>query len=209
MASEKENKKNKDSALTGALRYKSTDIYGLFGKVKSVKIHEESYEFDQTGNLVAMQDEFGDRATYQYVTANSYKVEGWEDHLVSIECKDGLRTDICPDANTNEELNKIYTFDKSNRITSRKFSSFMAYITRTYSYEGDSKYPATMVQKHTADGTATYRYTYTKFDKRKNWTERKVSCIVEYDDYDDNMNYIGKKQTSPNEYIEHRTIEYW
>ncbi len=130
----------------GHLRYKGTDIYGLFGKVKSVKIHEESYEFDQVGNLVAMQDEFGDRATYQYVTAASYKVEGWEDHLVSIESKDGLRTDICPDANTNAELDQIYTFDKSNRITSHKFSSHMAYITRIYTYVGDSKYPATMVQ---------------------------------------------------------------
>ena len=85
----------------------------------------------------------------------------------------------------------------------------MAYITRTYSYKGDSRYPATMVQKHPEDGTATYRYTYTKFDKHKNWTERKVRCTIEYDDYDDNMNYIGKKQTSPKEYIENRTVEYW
>ena len=209
VASEKENKKNKESAVMGHLRYKGTDIYGLFGKVKSVKIHEESYEFDQVGNLVAMQDEFGDRATYQYVTAASYKVEGWEDHLVSIESKDGLRTDICPDANTNAELDQIYTFDKSNRITSHKFSSHMAYITRIYTYVGDSKYPATMVQKHPEDGTATYRYTYTKFDKHKNWTERKVCCTIEYDDYDENMNYIGKKQTFPKEYIENRTVEYW
>ena len=52
-------------------------------------------------------------------------------------------------------------------------------------------------------------HTYTKFDKKNNWTERKVSYATEYDDYDDDMNYIGKKQTWPEEYIEKRAIEYW
>lgn len=67
----------------------------------------------------------------------------------------------------------------------------MAYVTHTYSYKGDSKYPATMVEKHSADGTTTYHYTYTKFDKQKNWIERKVSCA------------------NSEEYTEKRTIEYW
>ena len=61
----------------GSLRYKGTDIYGLSGKVKSVNGNEESLKFDQAGNLIAMQNKFGDEAAYQYVTATSYKVEGW------------------------------------------------------------------------------------------------------------------------------------
>ena len=136
-------------------------------------------------------------------------MEGWDDAVVNITIEDGKRSDVCPEAITNTELDRFYTFDKRNRITSHKFTSYMAYVTHTYSYKGDNKYPATMVEKHSADGTTTYHYTYTKFDKHKNWTERKVSCTIEYDDYDENMNYIGKKQTSPKEYIENRTVDYW
>ena len=66
-----------------------------------------------------------------------------------------------------------------------------------------------MIEEHPEEGVTTYHYTYTKFDKENNWTERKVSYATEYDDYDDDMNYIGKKQTWPEEYIEKRAIEYW
>ena len=85
----------------------------------------------------------------------------------------------------------------------------MAYVTWKYSYEGDSKYPVTMIQEHPEEGNTTYRYTYTKFDKHKNWIERKVSYTTEYDKYDDNGNYIGDEYTAPEEYTEKRTIEYW
>ena len=202
-------KENGQPVLMGSLRYKGTDIYGLSGKVKSVNGNEESLKFDQAGNLIAMQNKFGDEAAYQYVTATSYKVEGWGDYVVNIESKDGMRTDICPDADTNTELDQTYMFDKRNRIISHQFTSHMAYVTWKYSYEGDSKYPATMIQEHPEEGNTTYRYTYTKFDKHKNWIERKVSYTTEYDKYDDNGNYVGDEYTAPEEYTEKRTIEYW
>ena len=78
-------KENGQPALMGSLRYKGTDIYGLSGKVKSVNGNEESLKFDQAGNLIAMQNKFGDEAAYQYATATSYKVEGWGDYVVNIE----------------------------------------------------------------------------------------------------------------------------
>ena len=68
-----------------------------------------------------MQNKFGDEEAYQYVTATSYKVEGWGDYVVNIESKDGMRTDICPDADTNTELDQTYMFDKRNRIISHQF----------------------------------------------------------------------------------------
>lgn len=209
VASTKGANENKQATITGNLRYKSTDIYGLSGKVKSVSGNEESLKFDRVGNLIAMQNKFGDEATYHYITTTSYKVEGWEENVVNIESQNGLRTDICPDANANTELEQIYTFDNRNRITSHKFCSHMAYVTWRYSYEGNSKYPAMMVEEHPEEGTTTYRYTYTKFDNHKNWTQRNVICTTEYEDYDENMNYLGKKQTPPKEYIEKRIIEYW
>ena len=52
-----------------------------------------------------------------------------------------------------------------------------------------------MIEEHPEEGVTTYHYTYTQFDKKN--------------DYDDDMNYIGKKQTLPEEYIEKRAIEYW
>lgn len=209
IASMKAAKENGQPVLMGSLRYKGTDIYGLSGKVKSVNGNEESLKFDQAGNLIAMQNKFGDEAAYQYVTATSYKVEGWGDYVVNIESKDGMRTDICPDADTNTELDQTYMFDKRNRIISHQFTSHMAYVTWKYSYEGDSKYPAMMIQEHPEEGNTTYRYTYTKFDKHKNWIERKVSYTTEYDKYDDNGNYVGDEYTAPEEYTEKRTIEYW
>lgn len=209
IASMKAAKENGQPVLMGSLRYKGTDIYGLSGKVKSVNGNEESLKFDQAGNLIAMQNKFGDEAAYQYATATSYKVEGWGDYVVNIESKDGMRTDICPDADTNTELDQTYMFDKRNRIISHQFTSHMAYVTWKYSYEGDSKYPATMIQEHPEEGNTTYRYTYTKFDKHKNWIERKVSYTTEYDKYDDNGNYVGDEYTAPEEYTEKRTIEYW
>lgn len=51
-----------------------------------------------------------------------------------------------------------------------------------------------MIEEHPEEGVTTYHYTYTKFDKKNNWTERKVSYATEYDDYDDDMNYIGKNK---------------
>ena len=85
----------------------------------------------------------------------------------------------------------------------------MAIVTCTYQYTGDSKYPSSMVKEHPRDGITTYNYKYIKFDKKKNWTERNVSFMTEYDEYDDDMNYIGKKQTSVEVYTEKRNIEYW
>lgn len=55
------------------------------------------------------------------------------------------------------------------------------------SHEGD----------HPEEGVTTYHYTYTKFDKHKNWIERKISYSTEYDKYDENGDYIGDEYTSP------------
>ena len=62
IASMKAAKENGQPVLMGSLRYKGTDIYGLSGKVKSVNGNEESLKFDQAGNLIAMQNKFGDEA---------------------------------------------------------------------------------------------------------------------------------------------------
>lgn len=192
IASQKTVGEGRQSAQAETLRYKGTDIYGLNGVVKSVKSSENSYKFDQAGNLIFKEDFYNNGpSTYKYITPTSYKLDSWDDVVVNITIEDGKRSDICSDASTNTELDQVYTFDKRNRITSHKFTSYMAYVTHTYSYKGDSKYPATMVEKHSADGTTTYHYTYTKFDKQKNWIERKVSCA------------------NSEEYTEKRTIEYW
>ncbi|EJW96788.1 hypothetical protein EVA_15105 [gut metagenome] len=180
------------AAQTEPLRYKGTDIYGLNGAVKSVKSSEGSYKFDQAGNLVFKEDFYDNGPiAYEYLTPTSYKLDGWGDVIVNITIEDGKRSDICPDASTNTELDQVYLFDKKDRIISRKFTSHMAYVTLTYSYEGNSKHPKTMVSQHPEEGTVTCHYTYTKFDKQKNWIERKVNCA------------------DSKEYTEKRTIEYW
>lgn len=166
IASQKAVGEGGQSAQAETLRYKGTDIYGLNGAVKSVKSSESSYKFDQAGNLIFKEDFYNNGpSTYKYITPTSYKLDSWDDVVVNITIEDGKRSDICSDASTNTELDQVYTFDKRNRITSHKFTSYMAYVTHTYSYKGDNKYPATMVEKHSADGTTTYHYTYTKFDK--------------------------------------------
>ena len=160
IASQKAVGEGGQSAQAETLRYKGTDIYGLNGAVKSVKSSESSYKFDQAGNLIFKEDFYNNGpSTYKYITPTSYKLDSWDDVVVNITIEDGKRSDICSDASTNTELDQVYTFDKRNRITSHKFTSYMAYVTHTYSYKGDNKYPATMVEKHSADGTTTYHYT--------------------------------------------------
>lgn len=189
------------------LLYKGTDTHGLLDKVKSVTKEHEYLKFDQSGNLVYQKNSFDKETTYTYITPTSYNVSGWGEAVVNITIKDGLRTDT--DSATNIELNHEYTFDSSQRLVKHVFCSQMAMVTCTYQYKGNDKYPTTMIEEHPEEGVTTYHYTYTQFDKKNNWTERQVSYVTEYDDYDDNMNYIGKKQTLPKEYLEKRTIEYW
>lgn len=198
---------NKEKQSVEELLYKGTDTYGLLGKVKSVTEEHECLKFDQSGNLVYQKNSFDKETTYTYLTPTSYNVSGWGEAVVNIAIKDGLRSDT--DSDTNTELNHEYTFDSSQRLIKHVFCSQMAMVTCTYQYKGNDKYPSTMIEEHPEEGVTTYHYTYTQFDKKNNWTERKVSYATEYDDYDDDMNYIGKKQTWPEEYIEKRTIEYW
>lgn len=198
---------NKEKQSAEELLYKGTDTYGLLGKVKSVTEEHECLKFDQSGNLVYQKNSFDKETTYTYLTPTSYNVSGWGEAVVNIAIKDGLRSDT--DSDTNTELNHEYTFDSSQRLIKHVFCSQMAMVTCTYQYKGNDKYPSTMIEEHPEEGVTTYHYTYTKFDKKNNWTERKVSYATEYDDYDDDMNYIGKKQTWPEEYIEKRAIEYW
>lgn len=128
--------------------------------------------------------------------------------VVDIKIEDGKRSDICSDASTTE-LNQEYTFDSKSRIVKHRFTSYMAYVTCTYQYEDEKRIPAVMVRDHPEEGVTTYHYTYTKFDKHKNWIERKISYSTEYDKYDENGDYIGDEYTSPKEYTEKRDIEYW
>lgn len=201
-ASEKKEKQSAEELL-----YKGTDTYGLLGKVKSVTEEHECLKFDQSGNLVYQKNSFDKETTYKYLTPTSYNVSDWGEAVVNIKLKNGLRSDT--DSDTNTELNQEYTFDNHRRLIKHVFCSQMAIVTCTYQYKGDDKYPSTMVEEHPEEGVTTYHYTYTQFDKKNNWTERKVSYATEYDDYDDDMNYIGKKKTRPKEYIEKRNIEYW
>lgn len=189
------------------LRYKGTDTYGLLGNVKSVTEEHVRWEFDQSGNLVYNKNSYGKETTYNYTSPTSYTISDWEDVLINVEIKDGSRSDM--DSGINTEVNQQYTFDSQKRLTKHVFCSHMAIVTCTYQYTGDSKYPSSMVEEHPRDGITTYNYKYIKFDKKKNWTERNVSFMTEYDEYDDDMNYIGKKQTSVEAYTEKRNIEYW
>ena len=207
MKNESSTSGNKEKQSAEELLYKGTDTYGLLGKVKSVTEEHECLKFDQSGNLVYQKNSFDKETTYKYLTPTSYNVSGWGEAVVNIAIKDGLRSDT--DSDTNTELNHEYTFDSSQRLIKHVFCSQMAMVTCTYQYKGNDKYPSTMIEEHPEEGVTTYHYTYTQFDKKNNWTERKVSYATEYDDYDDDMNYIGKKQTWPKEYTEKRKIEYW
>ena len=189
------------------LLYKGTDTFGLLGRVKSVTEERECLKFDQSGNLVYHKNSLDQETTYEYPTPTSYHVSGWGEAVVNIAIKDGVRSDT--DSDTNTELNQEYTFDSQRRLVKHVFCSQMAVVTRSYQYEVDDKHPSTMIEEHPEEGVTTYHYAYAKFDKENNWTERKVSYVTEYDDYDDDMNYIGKKQTWPEEYTEKRIIEYW
>ena len=195
------------SASKKELLYKGTDTYGFSGKVKSVTEEHECLKFDQSGNLIWQKNSFDKETTYKYLTSTSYNVSGWGEAVVNIEIKDGFRSDT--DSDVNIELNQEYTFDNRQRLIKHVFNSHMAMVVRKYQYEGISKHPTVMVEEHPEEGVTTYRYTYTQIDKKDNWTERNVSYATEYDEYDDDMNYIGKKQTWPKEYIEKRSIEYW
>ena len=189
------------------LRYKGTDTYGLLGNVKSVTEEYVRWEFDQSGNLVYNKNSYGKETTYNYTSPTSYTISDWKDVLINVEIKEGSRSDM--DSGINTEVNQQYTFDNQKRLTKHVFCSHMAIVTCTYQYTGDSKYPSSMVEEHPRDGITTYNYKYIKFDKKKNWTERNVSFMTEYDEYDDDMNYIGKKQTPAEVYTEKRKIEYW
>ena len=189
------------------LRYKGTDTYGLLGNVKSVTEEYVRWEFDQSGNLVYNKNSYGKETTYNYTSPTSYTISDWKDVLINVEIKEGSRSDM--DSGINTEVNQQYTFDNQKRLTKHVFCSHMAIVTCTYQYIGDSKYPSSMVEEHPRDGITTYNYKYIKFDKKKNWTERNVSFMTEYDEYDDDMNYIGKKQTPAEVYTEKRKIEYW
>lgn len=214
IASCHETETHKDTKKDNGLRYKGTDIYWLSNKVKSVtqesSIGDRSQlKFDQSGNLVYKDDNYANGATtYKYITSTAYNVNGWGDAVVDIKIEDGKRSDICSDASTTE-LNQEYTFDSKSRIVKHRFTSYMAYVTCTYQYEDEKRIPAVMVRDHPEEGVTTYHYTYTKFDKHKNWIERKISYSTEYDKYDENGDYIGDEYTSPKEYTEKRDIEYW
>lgn len=207
MASEKMETEKSRAEKDEGLRYRGTDIFGLSGEVKLVTGEYEYWKFDPQGNLISQKNSYDEVTTYEYMTPTSYQLDGLEKTMMNITIKDGVRSDIDSE-NNNIELNQEYTFDDRKRLIQHLFCSHMAIIKRTYQYEGDSGYPSTMVEE-TPDGIITYHYTYLKFDKKANWTERKVSYVTEYDEYDDDMNYIGKKRMSPEEYIEKRSIEYW
>lgn len=195
--------------------YTGTGIYWLTGKVKAVKQESTTgdrsqLKFDQAGNLIYQDDHYANGPVdYQYITPMSYRVSGWDDAVVHIKIEDGKRTDVCADASAGEELNHEYAFDDKGRLIKHRFTSFMAYVTCSYRYEGENRVPSVMVEEHPENGATTFHYTYTQADDELNWTEREVSYTQEYDDYDDDMNYIGKKRTSPQKYIERRHIEYW
>lgn len=189
------------------LLYKGTDTYGLSGQVKTVTKEQEALRFDRSGNLVYCKNSFGKETTYEYLTPTSYHVSGWGEAVVHIKTADGLRSDI--DSDTNTELNQEYTFDSQKRLIKHVYCSQMAVVTCTYQYKGEDRHPSMMVEQHPEEGVTTYHYTYTHFDKCNNWTERKVSYTTEYDEYDDDMNYVGKNHTLPREYTEKRSIEYW
>lgn len=197
----------KEEQSEEGLFYKGTDTYGLFSKVKSVTEEREQLKFDQSGNLVYKKNSFDEETTYKYLTPTSYNVSGWGDAMINIKIENGIRSDV--DSNINIELNQEYMFDNNKRIVKHIFNSHMAIVTHNYQYKDNSKYPTVLVEEHPRDGITTYHYTYIKFDKKDNWIERKVVYSTEYDEYDDDMNYIGKKQSAPNEYTEKRDIEYW
>lgn len=189
------------------LRYKGTDTYGLLGAVKSVITEHECKEFDQSGNLVYEKNSFGEETTYRYVSPTTYNISNCKDALMNIEIQDGMRSDA--DSGINTELNQQYKFDSRKRLVEHVFCSHMAIVTCKYQYKGDDKYPSVMIEEHPEDGITTYKYEYIKFDKKDNWIERNVSYVTEYDEYDEDFNYVGKKKTEPYKYKEIREIEYW
>lgn len=189
------------------LLYKGTDTYGILGHVKSVTEEHVRWEFDKSGNLVYHKNSYGLETIYKYTSPTSYTINNWKDASINITIKEGSRSDM--DSGINTEVNQQYSFDNQKRLTKHVYCSHMAIITCTYQYKGDNKYPSTMIEEHSRDGITTYTYQYIKFDKKNNWTERNVNCITEYDEYDENFEYIGKKKSDPYEYKEIRQIEYW
>ena len=211
---------NENTTKAKSLLYSDTDIYGIIDKVKTVQT-ETSFgiygglsrlDFDKSGNLVHKENPYTRKMmVYQYNTPTSYTVEGWSNDIVNITISKGKRIDKCKDEVSNGVLGQECRFDDQGRIVWHKFTdaNTMAFVTLSYKYEDKSKYPVTMIEDHPENGVTTYDYTYTKFDDRKNWTEREVLRATEYDQYDDNMNYIGKMQTPAEVYTEKRNIEYW
>ena len=175
--------------------------------MNSVITEHECKEFDQSGNLVYEKNSFGEETTYRYVSPTTYNISNCKDALINIEIQDGMRSDA--DSGINTELNQQYKFDSRKRLVEHVFCSHMAIVTCKYQYKGDDKYPSVMIKEHPEDGITTYKYEYIKFDKKDNWIERNVSYVTEYDEYDEDFNYVGKKKTEPYKYKEIREIEYW
>ena len=211
---------NENTTKAKSLLYSDTDIYGIADKVKTVQT-ETSFgiygglsrlDFDKSGNLVHKENPYTRKMmVYKYNTPTSYTVEGWSNDVMNITISKGKRVDKCKDEASNGDLGQECRFDDQGRIVWHKFTDAnnMAFVTLLYKYENKSKYPVTMIEEHPENGVTTYDYTYTKFDDRKNWIEREVLRVIEYDHYDDNMNYIGKKQSPAEVYTEKRNIEYW
>lgn len=194
----------------GALKYTAVQGHGLYGKVKSVSDGNYTINFDQRGNIASEVWKSGGSNKYIYQSPTKYKIGDVIGSFI-ITCQGTTRTE--KDEN-GIEVPVIYVFDAKGRVVSYQYAQGMRGVTEKYTYNGNEKYPNSMImdgQDEQGSYVATTRYTYLESDKNGNWTKRKAKCTWDIIDYVyEGGKEVEKKSTKTDpEVIEQRTIVYF
>lgn len=174
--------------------------HGLVGKVKSVTTNKESVLiFDKIGNIIKNNND-----EYKYISPDRYLVANTVGPF-RIVCENNLRKEI---DEKGIEGTKEYEFDNLGRVIRHKFFDGMMPVENVYIYNGDDKHPSMMVNTFSyEDGEEyhTYKYSYTDFDQKGNWTTRITRETIKSIEWESKK----EKTTTNPEYIEVRAISYY
>lgn len=201
----------KSDKKPGTPEFTAVQGHGLYGKVKSVSDGDYTISFDEYGNIVSeVWEKSEGRNDYTYDSPTRYLI-GTVIGPFRITCKGNIRKEV--DENGIEPPVE-YQFDAQGRVTYYQYAAGMMPVIEKYTYKGDNKCPDVMVKEESDEEgvyISTSKYTYLKYDKKGNWTKRKVNRTLKNTDYYPE----GEKETEATttkvepEFTETRTISYY
>lgn len=192
------------------LAFTAVEGYGMYGKVKSVKMKDKIVNFNKIGNIESIKnlDNGGGESVYYYESPFKYGFEEGDYNWV-IKIENNIRIDGRPDWNEFEE----FEFDDKHRLIRHSFLIGMSPVTHYYTYSGNERLPFTLSYEY-YDETGTdkmhVKYTYLDVDKHGNWLRRKCEITGTSTYYEGESNdTIKTKDIDPYEEIETRKIIYF